>query len=238
MKFSVTWYDQLSSTSDHLKALAKAGRPLASGTLVAAREQTEGRGRRGRKWLSVSNRNLTFSFYVSSTRKPEDASALPMAVALGLQDALAETDIVADLKWPNDLFVRGKKICGILTETGGKGIVVGIGLNVNMTEKDAEWIDQPATSLFMETGKPVAVETVLKRVLKELGPWVDCWLKSGFAGFSDEWTRRYPGIGSSITLRQETGCLSGVLVGFGAQGQLLLADDEGQTRELWAGELR
>jgi BirA family biotin operon repressor/biotin-[acetyl-CoA-carboxylase] ligase len=237
MEFHITWHERLGSTSHYLKDAVVASAGVVPGTLVAAREQTDGRGRRGRPWVSGPGSNLTFSFYLEADHAPEHAASLPMAVALGIQDALGAHGVAATLKWPNDLLVKGRKLCGILAETAGPGLVAGVGLNVNMTGEEAAAIDQPATSVLMETGQRHSPERMLEAVVEGIRPWVDRWLASGFSGLAEAWASRYPGVGSPVSVRQHDERLSGVLVGFGAKGQLILRGDDGQTREVWAGEL-
>jgi BirA family biotin operon repressor/biotin-[acetyl-CoA-carboxylase] ligase len=244
MHFDVTWHDRLTSTNDFLREQLQAHPHLPSGTLVAAREQTAGKGRRGRSWMAGANTDLVFSFWLQTQADAIHVPALSMAVALGVDDLLHAAGITSRLKWPNDLLVCGKKICGILSEDvsgsspGTRGVIVGMGLNVNMDEDAARCIDQPATSMRIETGRTWDLESVLQDLLACLPGWLLAWEGAGFSGIRDAWTCRYPGIGQALSVREGEGTRSGRLVGFGANGELLLQEPSGETRSVWSAEVR
>ncbi len=152
MKLDLQWYERLPSTNIFLKERLALEPQLLSGTVVAVRQQTQGKGRRGRDWLSGANENLTFSILLRGEYEPHTLPAAAMAAAISVADLLGTIGVHADLKWPNDVLVSEKKICGILSEGVPGGIIVGIGLNVNM--QTADHIDQPATSTLIESGVP------------------------------------------------------------------------------------
>jgi BirA family biotin operon repressor/biotin-[acetyl-CoA-carboxylase] ligase len=165
-----------------------------------------------------------------------------MAAALGVVACLDGLGVEAQTKWPNDVVVNGRKITGILPELA-KGtpqtIVVGIGLNIGMSATEAEtMIDQPATSLFMETGRTHLPEDVLSALLSALSPKLDEWMTHGFASMLPTWEESCMGLGRQVSVIDgNDNRRSGILSGFGDSGQLLL-DEEAGISEIWSGTLR
>ena len=158
---SPEWHQTLTSTNQVLLQRLAAGEDLPTGFVLAAYEQTAGRGRYQRRWLSQAKRDLTFTFLLRPEAQGDRLASLTLAVALGVRVALATFGVEARTKWPNDLLVDGYKICGILAERAGQDLVIGIGLNINMDEAVAARLDRPVTSLYLQTGVEYAVETIL-----------------------------------------------------------------------------
>jgi BirA family biotin operon repressor/biotin-[acetyl-CoA-carboxylase] ligase len=145
-------------------------------------------------------------------------------------------------KWPNDLYVAGRKIGGILCEgqhgaARGNDVVVGVGLNVNMTSEQARAIDQPATSLLIETGKESEPAELLAALLPDLAACITRWERDGFEGIRAEWMRYCVWLGSKVTVEDGGVARTGILTGFGAQGELLLRTDDDSVAALWTGDL-
>lgn len=241
--FSPEWHERLTSTNTVLTECLKAGEELPSGFVLAARQQTAGRGRYERKWVSRSGRDLTFSFLLRTRVGFPRVLSLPMATALGVAVVLEAFGIEVQTKWPNDLLVGGRKICGILAERGERSqgeesaVVVGVGLNVNMDQTEARAIDRPVTSMRIETGREYATEEILERVLQELCGWIERWEEAGFSSLRNGWESRCTHLGGYVTIGEGSSRHSGTLEGFGQTGQLLLREDGGALREIWAGDL-
>ena len=231
------WHEQIPSTNTALVERLRAGDPVPPGFVLAARRQTAGRGRYNRVWSS--NRDLTFSFLLRPGSDALRTLSLPMAIALGVCDLLKEYGLNAHTKWPNDVLVSGRKICGILAERSIGAVIVGVGLNVNMDREEAAQLDKPATSLGLETGSEHSVEDVLRRLLDQLSRWLDAWEDSGFASLRERWTDRCHDVGQPVCIAEnETGeSKCGLLIGFGDAGQLLLRQDDGRVVEIWAGDM-
>lgn len=235
MKFYVQWIDRLPSSNTFLKERLQLEPQLPSGTVVATREQTQGRGRRGREWLSAANENLTFSLLVKGACDPQKLPAAAMAAAIAVVECLAKEGICAALKWPNDVLVNGKKICGILSEGVSGGVIIGIGVNVNM--QSADHIDQPATSMLIETGRRHPIDNLLETLLPILAECLDEWAEGGFSNLRKKWEANVPTIGKMISIRDGDTRRQGILAGFGEDGELLLKDPAGTVSAIWAGDV-
>jgi len=235
MKFKVNWYERLPSTNTFLKEMVELKGQRPSGTVVAAREQTQGRGRMAREWLSGANENLTFSLLLSNKIETHRWPSATMAAAVAVAEMLQHKGINATLKWPNDVLANGRKICGILAERIPQGLIIGIGLNVNM--KCAKHIDQPATSVLMETGKRSSVDELLQKLLKHLSIHLDEWVQGGFSKVRKNWEANVPNLGKTVSVRDGTAIRSGVLAGFGENGELLLRGADGKINTIWAGDV-
>lgn len=170
MTSDIRWFDSVTSTMDVAAALAAEG--AAHGVVVAARQQTAGRGRRGSIWQSPPGAGLYFSFIA----KPSAASALTLitlAAGVGVRDGVAEaTGLAADLKWPNDVVVNWRKLAGILAEghaigTPHQAVVIGVGVNLQPAAYPPD-VSARAASLEGELGRPVDRDAVLDAILRAL----------------------------------------------------------------------
>jgi BirA family biotin operon repressor/biotin-[acetyl-CoA-carboxylase] ligase len=231
--FRLHRYETLGSTNDEAKALARAGAP--EGTLVWAGEQTAGRGRRGRIWLSPPG-NLYLSLVMRPAGAPSRAAQLGFVAALGLGDALAALAGPAlhlRYKWPNDLLANGKKFAGILleSETGAKDgvdfVVVGIGVNIVCAPGDVEF---PATSLIAEGVAGVTPPVLLEGFARHFEGWARRWGEEGFAPLRMAWLARASGLGDRVRVRLERSTLFGRFQGLDDDGALVLDAVEGRRR--------
>ncbi len=146
---NILFYDTLGSTNDKAKELARRG--SVHGSLVVAQSQTAGKGRLGRSFDSKTEDGLYFSLMLRPTVKPEHLSGITLVTALAVSKAIDEyCQVKTTIKWPNDIYLNGKKFVGILTEAGPDYVVVGIGINVN-TKSFSSDLKNTATSLFLET---------------------------------------------------------------------------------------
>ena len=159
-------FDTISSTNDYL--LRKEKNKNKDIKICIAEEQTKGRGRRGKSWISPKFKNIYFS--LNSYLKKEDLSGLSIAVALSVSKVLTKINVMSMIKWPNDLLVGNKKICGILIETAKVGeltkVVIGIGINVNM--EYSELIDQEWTSIKLEKKQSVDRNSIITEMINQL----------------------------------------------------------------------
>jgi len=231
--------ETVGSTNDEARRLGRSG--AEQGTLVWALEQTAGRGRRGREWVSPRG-----NLYASLVLRP--ACSLVQAAQLGFVAALAVSDALAALvpglrepalKWPNDVLVGGRKIAGVLLESeiGENGnlafLIVGVGINLVSTPIEAEF---PATSVRREGQRPPEPAAMLGALALHFDSWARCWRAEGFAPVRAAWRVRAQGLGEPIRVRLETTTLHGRFADIDQQGTLLL-DTPGGRRHIAAGDV-
>ncbi len=232
-------FAELDSTNEEAKRQAASGAP--AGTLIWARTQTAGRGRRGRAWVSVPG-NLYLSLLLRPARPAGAAAQLGFAAALAVGEALLPLlPRVVDLayKWPNDVLVAGRKISGILLESQAAGegridwLVVGIGVNLVAFPTDSEY---PATSMAAAGAAPVALDALLEAVARAFHFWYERWLAEGFEPLRAAWLARASGLGQAIRVRLPQGESQGRFAGLDEEGALLL-DTDTVRRRITAGDV-
>lgn len=242
MKFQIEWFEKTASTNALMRDRFGQGLKIESGQIIAAHEQTAGRGRQDRKWLSAPDTNLCFSLFIQTDAELMAVPSLTMAATLAVTEMLNAKGIAATPKWPNDVLVDGKKICGILSERVERpqestaGIIVGVGLNVNMSSEEAKAIDRPATSMLIETGRAADLSQTLEALLRLLEYWIGEWNKGGFSNLRETWTKRAGPIGKTLTVHDGDIRKSGTLAGFGDHGELLLKTKNG-IETIWSGDV-
>lgn len=232
-------YDSIGSTNDEAKALAHAG--AAQGTMVWAGEQTAGRGRRGRLWLSPPG-NLYLSLIMRPAVAPARAAQLGFVAALALAEgvgALCGPALDIRCKWPNDILVAGCKLAGILLESEIADndridfVVIGAGANL-ASRPDA--VEYKATSLTEQGFPGIGPEHLLRAYVGRFDFWVRIWREDGFAPIRAAWLTRAAGLGAEIRVRLERTTLFGRFLDLDDDGALLLGTAEG-SRRVAAGEV-
>lgn len=224
------------STNTVAMHLGEAGEP--HGTIVLAEEQTSGRGRSGRSWISEKSAGIYCSVLLRPAIPPSHAPILTLVAGLALRDASAEElDVMPDVRWPNDLLASGKKFAGILTEMHAEPdrvhyAVVGLGINVNQS-KMPEPLAESATSLRIETGKSHSRLEMLIRLLRQLDRYYNQFLAEGASPI----LRRFAQVSSyfkgkrvRITTAAET--FTGTTAGLDSSGVLRVVRDDGRGTEL------
>ena len=178
----VLYFDTIDSTNTKAQELAEKGYP--SGTLVVADKQESGKGRRGRSWVSPSGTGIFMTLMIKPDINPNNASMLTLVAALAVAKAITSvTGEAALIKWPNDIVVNSKKVCGILTEMNAQfdyinHIVVGIGINVH-NESFPEEISQMASSLMIEAGgKRFHRAQIIAETMSYFEQYYDTFLKT------------------------------------------------------------
>jgi BirA family biotin operon repressor/biotin-[acetyl-CoA-carboxylase] ligase len=233
-------FDRLDSTNEEAKRLAADG--AEDGTLVWARSQSAGRGRRGRSWESPPG-----NLYLSLILRPD--CALAQAAQLGMVAAVAMGDAIGTvmppltevwLKWPNDILVNGAKVGGILLESSARAadelewLVLGIGVNVESYPENTAF---PATCLGQESPEPVTVEQLLAAFGRWFLSWTNTWLEDGFAPVRAAWLARAWKRGEPIQVRVEGQTLDGIFHDLDADGALLLELAGGERRCITAADV-
>lgn len=231
------------STNDDAAALGRQGAP--EGTTVIADAQTRGRGRRGRTWVSPPNKNLYVSVLLRPPIAPWLAPQLAIVTGLGALQAVRKWLPGAVLKWPNDVLVGVRKLCGVLTEMTTRDedavdfVVVGIGVNVNATEEDfPPELRSIATSLRVELGRTVDRETVAAELLEELGREYDRYLASGFSAVRARWEAACGTLGRTVEVDTGSERFTGVAIGLSDAGHLRVRRADNQEEvEVVSGDI-
>jgi len=233
-------YDSIGSTNEEAKCLASSGAP--EGTLVWAREQTAGRGRRGRPWISP-NGNLYVSLILRPDCRISSVGQLGFVAALAVGGALRA--IVRPIerlayKWPNDLLLNGRKIAGVLLESETVGseklsfVVVGVGVNLIASPQGTEF---PATSILEEGYGEIIPEVMLEEFVTHFRSWFANWRAEGFASVRAAWLAAAAiARGEPIRVRLDALALCGRFRDLDREGNLLL-DCAGECRRITAGEV-
>ncbi len=234
----VVCYERVDSTQTVAKTMATRG--AAEGTLVIAEEQSAGRGRLDRRWLAPRGTSLLFSLILRPQLEMARVAALTMICGLGVREAIRElTALPAQLKWPNDIVLHGRKVGGILAETATRGehldwAVVGIGLNVNLAA-EALPAEFGATSLQHELGRSLPRIPLLQRMLHGIERRYD-QLPAG-QWPAQEWSAALETLGQRVRLLTAEGTLEGLAEAVDEAGALQLRLDDGSLRPVWAGDL-
>jgi BirA family biotin operon repressor/biotin-[acetyl-CoA-carboxylase] ligase len=240
-RFTLDFRDTVDSTNTRLLERAAAGAP--GGTVLAAEWQSGGRGRLGRAWHAGVGEALTFSLLWRCARGAGALSGLTLAVGVALARALtaAGAESVA-LKWPNDVLWRGAKLAGVLTELQGDtlgptAVVIGVGINVRLSEATRARIGQAAADLETACGAAPDRNRLLAGVLIEIDHLLEAFGQRGFAPLRDEWQRRHAQQGRRVTLTLPDGTRrSGRARGVAEDGALLLEMRSG-TQRFHSGEV-
>jgi len=235
-------FDELDSTNAALKRIAEQGGDIAEGLLVWARSQTGGRGRAGRAWESPPG-NVYASFLVKAP-EPRNAPEIGFVAALAARDAILElprhntAPPVVTFKWPNDVLVEGKKVCGILPELvtdpdGRRWIVLGIGINlIPVDVPDALYPIGSLSDSHVDT-RPAHALTFLARAL---AAWLETWRTDGFPAVREAWRVYGPQAGAPLSVRLSEGVVTGSYAGLDGDGALLLDTPAGR-RKLLVGDV-
>ncbi len=239
---SVCYFESVASTNNIAKELAAQG--AAEGTLVVAEEQTGGKGRLGRQWCSAKHKGSFFSFILYPPFAPTEANIVTLISAVALATAINNvTGVVAGIKWPNDLLLNGKKICGILTELSAEMerinyLVVGVGINVNQEESDfPEEVRPVATSLKAQTGIRTSRVKLVQVFLREFEKWYDITLKQGFTPVLARWKEMAVSLNCPVRIQMPNSSWEGWAEDIDKDGALLLRLPDGELKRVISGEV-
>ncbi|MFK7851545.1 MAG: biotin--[acetyl-CoA-carboxylase] ligase [Akkermansiaceae bacterium] len=231
--FRLLWKESVSSTNDALRVLAEQG--MGEGLVLVAEEQTKGRGRRGADWFSPMGESLAVSVLLRPVDPKEFWCRLSLAAGLAVAETLERFVPMAEIKWPNDVLIDGKKIAGILVEAGKDFVIVGIGINVN-TEEFPEGL--LATSLKIERGgEEIAREEVLSSLVEHLARH-STKIGSDFADLLESVREHCFLRDKRVTLNCADKVCEGVVRGIGPAGELLLDRGGIVERVFQANEVR
>lgn len=238
---NIIFQEKVESTNTLAKELAACGAP--NGTLVLAEEQTAGKGRMGRKWLSPPRANLLFSLLLRPPVHLEEIFQLSMVLALAAIAGVYKTcGLYPMIKWPNDLYASGKKLGGMLAEFSSRGknvnhVVLGLGLNVNWNPGGEKLVCYPATSILSETGKKVSRQDLLVHILRRFESYYMDVLGGNLKRYYEKWNERSMLRGRRVELRTPTERIWGKAIRIERNGTLIVLDDQGQERKIVSGDV-
>jgi BirA family biotin operon repressor/biotin-[acetyl-CoA-carboxylase] ligase len=221
--------------STNTVAMEAAIKGVPEGTIILAEKQTGGRGRKGREWISTSGKSLVFSIILRPAYKNYEGltSLFALGTALTLEEICSETGI----RWPNDVYLGGGKICGILAESRGGVIVMGVGLNINEGVGDFKGgIEDKAISLRMVTGSRQDRGLILGRILEQTERLYSRWETVGLTELRHDIQERLMYMGEEVVLESGSQRFVGRLLGINSDGYLRLGV-RGEERLFTSGDL-
>lgn len=236
---NICYFEETDSTNTQAKTLKGA----AHGTLVVAGSQTSGRGRLGRTWESASSENIYMTLRLKPDISADKAPMLTLVMALSVVQAIEDiTGIRGNIKWPNDIVVNKKKICGILTEmsvdmTGIEYVVIGVGVNVN-TKDFPEEIRATASSLWAESGRESDCAEIIGKILERFEEHYDTFTGTmSFGELTDIYNSYLINRNKEVRVLEPEQEYSGYALGIDELGQLLVRRENGEIEKIFAGEV-
>lgn len=239
----VIYHDQVDSTNTQAKRLGEEPERAGHGTLVVADLQTAGKGRRGRSWESPSGASIYMSILLRPEILPDQAPMLTLVMAQSVAEAVRElTGAEVGIKWPNDIVLNGKKICGILTEMSAEidyinYVVIGVGVNVN-TPDFPEALVETATSLKIELGQNIKRSALIAAVMKRFEENYETFIRTGdLSGIQERYNSLLVNRNRAVRVLEPGHEYNGHALGINNTGELLVEKEDGTTAEIFAGEV-
>ena len=233
-------YEQTTSTMDIAEELARKG--FKNGTVIFAEEQTGGRGRSSHLWSCPKYKGLLFTIMLKHTMPPDHVCLLTGTIAVSITETIRETlCLPAEIKWPNDILIGGKKVGGVLVELKkGHGrqpiFLIGIGLNVNIVEEELPKETRlPATSLAIENKGPVDRVMLAKALIQDIDKWYSILRDEHFGYITERWKELCITIGEKLTIADCGKEYTGKVIDISNNGGLMLKLDNGQIK-IFRGE--
>ncbi|MEH7504620.1 biotin--[acetyl-CoA-carboxylase] ligase [Neobacillus drentensis] len=221
-----------------------ASEDAPEGTVIIAEEQLSGRGRMARSWHSPKYTGIWMSMIIRPNIPLSKAPQLTLLAAVAIVQAIEEmTDLIPEIKWPNDILINGKKVTGILTELQAEAdrihsIIIGIGINVNQKKEDfPQELQEIATSLFIEDGKTVSRAELIRSIFKHFEKLYTLYLEQGFLPIKLLWEGYASSIGRYIKARTLTNTIEGKALGITNDGVLQLEDMAGTVHHIYSADI-
>lgn len=237
---TVETHSIIDSTNNYL--MRRIPHQVKKGQVCVTEYQDAGRGRRGRQWISPFGSHIYMSMYWPLEQGLSGAMGLSVVAALAVSDAIKKLyNVSVELKWPNDIYVEGKKLSGILIDLEGQAMemghtVIGIGVNINMPDNAAENIDQPWTDLQSHTSQPVNRNELLSHLIQSLITRLHQHAESGISQMLDDWFKQDTFFNKPVKLLTGEKEIYGLCKGIDKQGALLLEID-GKVKPIYGGEV-
>lgn len=235
-------FSSIGSTNDKAKELAESGEP--EGTVVVSEEQTNGKGRVGRKWISEAYKGILMSIIL----KPNiDMSAVTLVTQIGCASVGSAINKLTDnvqVKWPNDILINGKKICGVLTESAGEAdktdyIILGIGINVNQTESELpESLSVTSTSLKIEMKRDISRQILVSDIFNEFEKQYQKMQECNNADETLNFCRMHSNIiGKNVLLKRNDWQSKAKAIDLNQQGQLMVRYNDGTCESISSADI-
>lgn len=238
---NLSYLKETDSTNNDAKRCMEEGG--AHGTLIVAERQTAGRGRRGKLWESPEGTAIYMTIGMKPEFAPDKVSMLTLVMALSVAQAIEEqSGLEAGIKWPNDVVVNKRKVCGILTEMILEAeyircVVTGVGINVNQPSMPEE-IAQTATSLFIEKGEKLSRAALIESVMRHFENNYDCFIGSlDLSELKEAYEARLANKDKLVRVLDPKGEYEGIARGIRCTGELIVELPDGIVREVYAGEV-
>ena len=239
---TMVYQQSCASTQIIAHQLAQEGTP--AGTVAITEEQTAGRGRMARVWDSAYGKGVWMSIVLRPDVVPQKAPQFTLVAAVAMVRAIEEvTGVKPEIKWPNDILIKGKKCTGILTELqsdadGIQALIIGIGLNVNQDLSDfGEEVQPIATSLKMESGRAVSRQEMVRSILFHLEQYTDLYVDQGFGILKVLWESYSSTIGNQVRARLPKETLEGIAEGITEDGVLQLRTADGKLHSIYSADI-
>ena len=237
---TVHFAKETDSTNEWCKRLSKEG--AEHGTLAVTEFQSAGKGRLGRRWTAPEGSSIMMSVLLRPDFEPQYASMLTLVMGLSVAQAVRELDIEVSIKWPNDVVVSRKKICGILTEMGlEKGrireVVIGDGINVNLEEFPDELKDK-STSLYLETGKKYDRNRLISLIMEKFERNYEKFTETcDLSPLIDDYNVMLANRNQPVRILDKINPYEGIAIGIDREGELLVKVADGEIRKVCSGEV-
>ena len=238
---AIHFHETVGSTNELAFRLAHDG--AEHGEVVVAEQQTAGKGRRGRAWISPPGLNLYFSAVLRPELPSQRAPELTLVAAVALTEVLRESGAEAFIKWPNDVQIDGRKVAGILTELSAEPervhfVVLGVGVNLNAQPGHfPEELRSTATSLALVRGQRVPRALFAAALWNRLEEWLDLHLETGFAAVRQRWKELSSTLGQEVLVRTDRREFQGLAEDIDTSGALLVRTKDGSIERVLAGDV-
>lgn len=236
----IFYYDEVGSTNDEIRILESNG--AKEGIVVISELQNRGKGRLQREWVMSRGEAIAMSILIKPEIPPFMAPGITQVIALSVVKGLnLSTDLNFSIKWPNDIILNSKKVCGILTEMDGEidnlnYIIIGIGINVNQSSIEKE-LSHKATSLKIEGGKHIERKIIVSNILNEFEVNYEIFKNQGITPFLDALKKYSALIGKKVIISNPFKTFSGKVVDIDPEGYLVVEDEDGNLQSIVGGDI-